>query len=99
MKTTSQTDTPKSEQQQRASAMAEGFMMAAVERGMHITPDGRVSEADAAELLGIEHTSMKNLRHGYQGPSFYQRGAGKGTRVSYRFDDLVAWLERGRVDL
>lgn len=96
MMATSQADKPKSEK--RTNAMTEALKAAAVEREMHITPDGRVSEADAAGLLGLEHASLQSLRHAYQGPSFYQRGAGKGTRVSYRFDDLVAWLEHGRVD-
>lgn len=82
----------------RLEQVARALRAAAVDIGMRITPDGRVSEADAAELIDLHPTTLKGLRNGSQGPSFYYRGAGNGSRISYRFDDLAAWLERGRVD-
>lgn len=83
---------------ERLEQVAQCLRAAALERAMRITPDGRLSEADAAELIDLHPTTLKGLRNGSQGPSFYYRSAGNGSRVSYRFDDLAAWLERGRID-
>lgn len=81
---------------QRVAKVALALKGEAINRGFRITPDERVNEADAAELLDLQPATLKALRNGAQGPSFYNRGAGNGSRVSYRFDDLAAWLERGR---
>lgn len=86
------------QQARRVRETAQALKAAAIERGMRSTPDGRVSETDAAALLDLQPASLKALRNDSTGPSFYYRGAGNGSRVSYRFNDLAAWLERGRVE-
>ena len=80
----------------RLEQVAQTLRAAAVERGMHITADGRVSEVDAASLLELSPPSLKGLRLSFCGPAHYYRGAGNGSRISYRFDDLAAWLESFR---
>ena len=66
-------------------------------RGMALTADDRVSESDAALLLGYTPGSFKNLRSTFgTGPAHYRRPAGAGGRVSYRVEDLAAWIERTR---
>lgn len=83
----------------RVSEVASVLRGAAIERGLRITPDGRVAEADAAWLLCLQPNTLKDLRNSTKGPAFYYRGAGDGSKVSYRIDDLAAWLEQGRVEL
>jgi hypothetical protein len=60
-----------------------------------MTGDQRISEADAARLLGFANPcSLKNARHEGRGPAAYRLNG----RVSYRVDDLAQWLESGRED-
>lgn len=81
--------------QQRSAATAERFRQAAVDRGMFITADDRLSEADAAELLGYVPGSLRNMRSAGGGPTFFNRPLG-GSSKSYRLEDLAAWIERSR---
>lgn len=81
---------------ERLEQVTHALRAAAIERKMHITADGRVSEADAAELVDLSPASLKGLRLSYCGPAHYYRGAGNSSRISYRFDDLAAWLESFR---
>lgn len=81
---------------ERLAQVAQALRAAALERGMHITADGRVSEADAAELVELSPPSLKGLRLSFCGPAHYYRGAGNSSRISYRFDDLASWLESFR---
>ncbi|WP_082817916.1 DNA-binding protein [Variovorax boronicumulans] len=67
----------------------------AVAEDVTVTADMRVSEKDAADLLGYAPGHLKNLRQEGRGPVSYQRGVG-GSRVSYRLTDLSAWIEAGR---
>ncbi len=83
----------------RFGSVIRSLRNAAEHRGMRVTTDGRVGEADAAILLDLQPASLKALRNSSKGPSFYYRGAGNGSKVSYRIDDLAAWLEQGRVDV
>ncbi|MFN9527375.1 MAG: hypothetical protein ACK561_10735 [Pseudomonadaceae bacterium] len=86
-----------SNREQRISQVAQMLRSAALERGIHVTPDGRVGEIGAAQLLELQPASLKGLRNCDKGPSFYYRGAGNGSKISYRIDDLAIWLEQGRV--
>ena len=70
---------------------------AAVQLGMALTIDDRVSEPDAAKLLSLKPAGLKNLREKGIGPSWHRRGVG-GYRVSYTIADLAEWLEAGRVE-
>ena len=65
------------------------------EQGRAVTGDQRVSEADAAVLLGITPEGLKNRRHEGDAPVAYRLGVG-GSRMSYRLSDLAAWLEARR---
>ncbi|VWX63182.1 conserved hypothetical protein [Burkholderiales bacterium 8X] len=68
----------------------------ATDSHVFISADQRVSEKDAAVLLGYKHPgSLKNLRQAGQAPIHYLRPV-NGSRVSYRLMDLAAWLEERR---
>ena len=71
------------------------LLEAARENGMAISGDGRVSEVDAARLLALSAGHLKNLRAAGEGPPAYVRGLA-GYRISYRVEDLAAWIESGR---
>lgn len=71
------------------------LLEAARENGMAISGDGRVSEVDAARLLALSAGHLKNLRAVGEGPPAYVRGLA-GYRISYRVEDLAAWIESGR---
>lgn len=68
---------------------------AAREAGMYLSGDGRVSEQDAARLLGLSPGHLKRLRQDGAGPVAYMVGM-NGCRLSYRTRDLAAWVELGR---
>lgn len=60
-----------------------------------MTGDQRISEADAARLLGFGNPcSLKNARHEGRAPPSY-RVAGRAT---YRLHDLAVWIENTRED-
>lgn len=67
----------------------------AIAGGMTITGDGRVSEADAAALLGFTAGGFRNMRQEGKGPRSFGLGVG-GSRVSYRLADLASWIEAAR---
>lgn len=70
---------------------------ACIEQGFFITGDHRVSETDAAALLGLAAGSLKNMRSEGSGPPAYRLGL-NGNRISYRLADLAAWIEGARED-
>ncbi|MCK1539115.1 MULTISPECIES: hypothetical protein [unclassified Bradyrhizobium] len=79
----------------RAADTASALLTAARDAGMTITGDGRVTEADAAVLLGYAPETLAKKRTLGSGPVAYGRGFG-GARISYRLDDLARWIEAGR---
>jgi hypothetical protein len=81
--------------QDRTTETADCFRKAAADRGMFVTADDRVSEGDAAELLGYAEGTMRNMRSAGGGPSFFNRPLG-GFAKSYRVADLARWIERSR---
>lgn len=68
----------------------------ATARGLAIpvTGDGRVSEADAAGLVGLAPGTLRNLRAGSCPLPFYKVAG----RVTYRLADLAEFIERQRAD-
>ena len=60
-----------------------------------VSADMRVSEKDAAQLLGVAPGHLKAMRQEGRGPVSYQIGVG-GSRVSYRLNELAAWIEAAR---
>lgn len=81
--------------QNRVDETAEQLLRVAIERSLFVTADTRVSEADAAGLVGYAPGSFKNLRSMQAGPNFFNRPLG-GSRVSYRLSDLALWIEQSR---
>lgn len=59
-----------------------------------VTGDGRVSEADAAGLVGLAAGTLRNLRAGTCPLPFYKIAG----RVTYRLADLAAYIEHQRAD-
>lgn len=57
-----------------------------------LSGDRRVSESDAAKLLGHSSEHLRRLRAEGKGPAVYKRGM-NGNRVSYRLRDLAEWIE------
>jgi hypothetical protein len=72
------------------------LLAAAREAAMPVTGDGRVSEADASRLLGFGDGTMRNLRLEGRAPRAY-RAPINGCRISYRIEDLAAWVEARRL--
>ncbi len=81
--------------QARSDRLVERFRVVVEKRGMFLTPDERVCEGDAAELLGYAVGTLRNMRSAGGGPSFFNRPLG-GFNKSYRLEDLATWLERSR---
>ena len=79
----------------RVADTAKTFRAVARERGLLLTADDRVSEADAAELVGYAVGSFRNLRSMGLAPAFFNRPL-NGGRVSYRLQDLAEWIEVSR---
>lgn len=69
----------------------------AVGEGFTITGDMRISERDAAAMLGYSPAYLKALRQEGKGPPSYVRGM-SGCRISYRLSDLAHWIESARED-
>jgi hypothetical protein len=63
--------------------------------GAVVSGDGRIAELDAARLLGLSVSRLKQLRAEGAGPAAYRLGL-NGCRLSYRLADLAAWLEARR---
>lgn len=72
------------------------LLLEACERsGIQLSGDMRVSEKDAAVLLGYSHGYLKELRGYGTGPAHFSLGM-NGCRVSYRLVDIAAWIEMKR---
>lgn len=78
-----------------ADDVAATWLQHCIAKGDHITPDGRVSEAVAAYLLGIAPGTLENKRRSRNGPPAVRMGI-RGSRWSYRLVDLANWLELHR---
>ncbi|MDT0496847.1 hypothetical protein RM530_05650 [Algiphilus sp. W345] len=61
------------------------------ERSIKVTPDGRVSAHDAAELVGRSYSRLKAWRVEGTGPRWFDVGG----RVHYSIDDLLRWIYYG----
>jgi len=83
--------------QDRIEACARALEAHCRESGVFITGDGRISEVDAAGLLGLAPGTLKNMRGQREGPAAYRTPI-NGCRVSYRILDLAGWVEVGRDD-
>lgn len=68
---------------------------AASTAGVPITADGRVSESDAAVLLGVAPLTLRNWRL-TTAPIPWHRIGGPSGRVTYRLRDLAAHIEAAR---
>ena len=79
----------------RVESTAAALIDAARSAGMMVTGDKRVSEADAAQLLGYAPGHLKNMRSEREGPQHFRVGL-NGCRVSYRLFDLATWIEAKR---
>lgn len=86
-----------SEIQDRIEACARMLMAAARESGVFVTGDGRVSETDAAGLVGMAPGTIRNKRSKGEMPRAYKMGIA-GSQMSYRLVDLAAWIEASRED-
>ena len=82
---------------QQIDVVVNMLLLAVIGNNMPISADLRVSEKDAAHLLGYAAGSLKNLRQEGQAPRSYQRGVGGG-RISYRLHDIAVWIEGRRDD-
>lgn len=84
------------EERDRLIEGTKAMLMHAVKRDdMPISADMRVSEKDAAKLVGYAAGSFKNLRHEGKGPIFYMRPIERA-KISYRLIDLAVWIEGKR---
>lgn len=78
----------------RVEVCAQVLAEAARTAGMTVSADGRVSEADAAALLGVAAGTLKNWRTQGEGPPSYATALA-GCRRSYRLSHLASWIECG----
>jgi hypothetical protein len=65
---------------------------AAIERGMQISGDKRVSEVNMAKLLSLSLGTLRNMRTEGKGPPAFAVGM-DGSRVSYGLRDVARWIE------
>lgn len=70
---------------------AEQLAEACRRAGLRVTPDGRISEAAAADLLGLAPGTVRNWRSQHR-PLAYVRIGG---RVTYRLETLAALINAG----
>ena len=63
-------------------------------KGHLMTPDLRVREKVAADLIGIAPKTLRTMRGGLQGPAFVKMA---GT-VWYRLQDIAAYVETARCE-
>lgn len=63
--------------------------------GYSLSADGRVSEQDAAALLGLASKTLRNWRS-TTAPIPWHRIGGPGGRVTYRLQSLAEHVESGR---
>ena len=82
--------------ERRTEATEQNFRAWCIENGFSVSPDGRVSETAAAQLLGLEVSTLSNLRSMGVAPPYFRRSWG-GTRNSYRLYDLALHIEKGRI--
>jgi hypothetical protein len=68
---------------------------AAIDSEMLVSGDDRISEHDAARLLGMHSDTLARKRLDGSGPTAYGRPLGRA-KISYRLLDLATWLEGGR---
>lgn len=88
---------PDEQTEQRIAQTAEQLREACERKGIFITVDDRVGEADVAILIGMAPGSLKNSRKIGTSPPYYRRPA-NGSRVSYRILEVARWIEEGRED-
>jgi hypothetical protein len=89
--------TPDPDFERRVADTVKVLMLSIEMNKIIMSADQRVSEADAARLVGIQPGTLKNLRtvEGTSPPHY--RAPVDGSRVSYRVIDLAIWIERKRV--
>lgn len=77
-------------------ASSERLLLAAChENGFRVSGDFRVSERDTARLIGVEATTLKQMRQEGRAPAHYRIGVG-GSRISYKLSDIAAWIDAAR---
>ena len=74
---------------------AERLQAAAQDAGYWISADGRMGEADVAEMIGLTPGSLANKRREGTAPRASELG-GRGHRVTYRIIDVARWIEAHR---
>lgn len=74
---------------------AKVLLMSIEKNQIVMSADQRVSESDAALLVGMQPGTLKNLRTEGTAPPNYRAPVG-GSRISYRVLDLAEWIERKR---
>ena len=81
--------------QERIADTAAALETAARAAGYALSADGRVSEQDAAALLGLASKTLRNWRS-TTAPIPWHRIGGPGGRVTYRLQSLAEHVEGGR---
>jgi hypothetical protein len=81
---------------ERIGATTRRLLISCRDNGAFVTGDQRVGEDVAAHLLGFAPGTLANRRCAGNAPRHYRIGL-NGYRVSYRLDDLAAWIE-GQLD-
>jgi len=80
---------------QQLEALVFRLLETAQREGLPMTPDERLAPEDAAKLLGLSPSTLKNARspaHQQKGPAFRRLPGPKGGRVSYALTDLAQWM-------
>lgn len=77
---------------ERVAARARLLLGHARESGMRLSGDNRVSEHDAAQLLGVHGDTLRRWRDEGNGPAYFRIGGA----VSYCLQDVAAYILAGR---
>lgn len=64
-------------------------------RKIRLSPDGRMTEGAAEQLVGLRPGAFRKYRAIGTSPLFF-RIAWQSARITYRADDLARWIEARR---
>jgi hypothetical protein len=77
----------------RIRETSERLKESALKAGYTVTSDNRIGESDLAQLLKISPDTMPSRRRANGNVPRHYKIPGGNSRVTYKFDDVAAWIE------
>jgi hypothetical protein len=79
--------------EERVNTTERRLLAAAAASAMTVSGDGRVSEVDAAQLLGVHADTLRKWRTAGEGPDHFRIGGA----ISYSLTDLAGYIVTCRI--